>query len=730
MFGKRNDNQSPWYSRTKIDKTLGRKKTLIEVLHQKKSDRTHAKEAQIESVEGLKTAYHKTITVIQTFNQSYIIPIFRDFRSEQLKDMASDSDNIPDSNKKSRSYYSKNNELIASRIGLGFATAGFFYAPLSLLSIPCFLYLGYFITQDAIEDLVKKQKVTINTLLMTIVMTGTLLGTSALFSGSVLLNFIISLNFFLTKSSRDLIAKIRTESKGNIVDIFRQQAKTVWVVHDGIEVETPIEELQPGDVVVVHAGESIPVDGNIVSGLASIDQRMLTGESQPAEKGPSEPVFALTMVIAGQIQIEVEKAGEETTAAQIGEILNQTMTFKSEMQLWAEDIGNKSVLPTLAIYGTLFPMIGASSAWAILIAHPKHKMTVATYIGILSYLNLASRDGVLIKDAYVLELLNEIDTVVFDKTGTLTEEQPHIGQIYTCHAYTSNDVLTYAAAAEYKQTHPIATAILEEAASRELQIPEISDAAYKVGYGLTVEMGHQLVRVGSLRFIEEEIYTIPQEISQAERDCHEQGHSLVLVAVDDEIAGAIALEPTVRPEVKSIISGLRQRNIKSMYIISGDAEMPTKMLAKELGIEHYFAQVLPENKADLIEELQAEGKMVCYVGDGINDAIALKKAAVSISLRGASTVATDSAQAILMDGNLSKLCHLFDLAQEYNKNMKQTFMAVLMPHFAILACLFFLHSGIGTAVILSQLGLTVGVGNALRPRFRRPPTILSDKSEP
>ena len=710
---------------------LRTKKKLIELLTQKKSDRNQTlidaqreKEAQLVSVPRLKTFYHQGITVLQTFNQAYIIPNFRDLRGEQLKDMASDYENTLTSNNNKRLYDVINHELMVSIIGLGFATMGFLYAPLSLLSVPCFFYEGYFITQDAIKYLVKNHKVNIDTLIATSVITGALLGAS----GSVLLNFIISLNLFLVKWARVLIVKIRKESKGNIVDIFRQQAKTVWVVHDEIEVETPMEELQPGDIVVVHAGESIPVDGRIVFGLASIDQRVLTGESKPFDAEPGDTVFALTMVIAGEIHIEVEKAGQDTTAAQIGEILNQTITFKSDLQLWAEDISNKSVLPTLGVYGMLFPIIGVHSAWATLIAHPRYKTTIATYLSILSYLNLAAREGVLIKDAIILELLNDVDCFVFDKTGTLTEEQPHIGQIYTFHGYTSNNVLTYAAAAEYKQTHPIAMAILEEAASRDLQMPEIDHAAYKVGYGLTVKIGHQLIRVGSLRFIEEEVHTIPEEISEAQQRCHEQGHSLVVVAVDNEIAGAIALKPTVRPEVKSIINGLRQRNIKSMYIISGDHEIPTKMVAKELGIDHYFAQVLPENKAKIIEEIQAEGKMVCYVGDGINDAIALKKAAVSISLRGASTVATDSAQAILMDGNLGKLCYLFDLAQEYHKNMKQTFMAVLMPHLAIVGATLFLHSGIGTAVILSQLGLTSGVGNALRPRFRERPTILSEKN--
>lgn len=686
----------------------------------------------IENTKGLdaffsakiKTGYQGAKATILAFKEERLVPLFSDPRQAQLKELE-----LPAQNQQRPAgglRLTNTKDIKAAGAALGLATAGLIYAPLGILSIPIIIYGSYPIVKNSYNLLRKKREINMDTLVTVTMVAGLVFGTGFFFNGSLVPIWLLSMNVFLFTYSRRLLAQIRGDSRGKIIDIFSQQPSSAWLVSNGVEFEISVEKLQVGDVVAVHAGSVIPIDGHIIEGMASIDQRVLTGESQPAEKGPGEMVFALTVVMAGKIYVAVEKAGEETTAAQIGQILNNTLNFKTGMQLWAEALADKSVLPTLAATGLSIPILGPQSAWAILLAHPKYKTTVATYISILTYFNQASHHGLLIKDGQIFELLNEVDTVVFDKTGTLTEEQPHIGQVYTAGGYTEEQILTYAAAAEHRQSHPIAMAILKAAVSRELDIPPIHDAAYKVGYGLTVMLDDKMIRVGSIRFIEQQKMIIPATIREAQAHCHHQGYSLVLVAVDDEVAGAISLEPTVRPEAQTIIHGLRERGIKAMYIISGDHETPTKKLADELGIDQYFAETLPENKADLIEQLQNQGKTVCYVGDGINDAIALKKAAVSVSLRGASTVATDTAQAILMDGSLNKLCNLFDIAQSFDKNMRQTFMMVLAPHLICLGGVLFLHFGVVHAIVLSQFGLAVGVGNALRPKFKRSSSILSE----
>ena len=355
---------------------------------------------------------------------------------------------------------------------------------------------------------------------------------------------------------------------------------------------------------------------------------------------------------------------------------------------------------------------------AFLSSHPRYKSTIATYIGILYFLETASKNGVLVKDGRVFERLSTVDTIVFDKTGTLTEEQPHIGQFHLCLGYEENDILLYAAMAETKQTHPVARAILQEAASRQLHIPEIDEAAYTLGYGLIVRIGPRLLHVGSLRFIDMEGVSIPAEMRQVQETCHRQGYSLVFVAVDNSVAGAIELHTTVRPEARAVISGLRLRNLKSIYIISGDHAQPTEKLADLVGIDRYFAEVLPENKAKLIKQFQEEGKTVCYVGDGINDAIALKQADVSISLRGASTVATDTAQVILMDQSLRQLGYLFDLARNYDDNIKATLRLIFVPALLSAVGALWFNFGLLHSIVLNEIGFVMAVVNSVWPRMR------------
>jgi len=230
---------------------------------------------------------------------------------------------------------------------------------------------------------------------------------------------------------------------------------------------------------------------------------------------------------------------------------------------------------------------------------------------------------------------------------------------------------------------------------------------------MKIQVGTHIIRVGSTRFIEMEEITILMPIRESLTLSYNQGHSVILIAVDDKVIGAIELHATTRPEAKQIVEELRQRNIKSMYIISGDHEIPTRILAEELGINQYVAEALPESKAEIIEQLQAEGKFICYVGDGINDAIAMKKAQVSVSISGASTVAQETAQIILMGSNLNKLGRIFDLAQMFRAKMQSTHTAVLIPSVICIGGIFFLHFGFAHTILFEQVSLFGGLSRVM-----------------
>ncbi|NJP07968.1 MAG: heavy metal translocating P-type ATPase [Chloroflexaceae bacterium] len=633
------------------------------------------------------------------------LPFDSSVRRQQLTEMlsAEEKQRMIEANRE------RDQAIVIAFISFGFATAGqLLFWPLGLLSIPGILYVPRPIYQRT-YNLLKQGKVGVPTLF-------TLTALGCIVSGYF---WVASFGLLIVSLAFKYILQVTEETRYNLINVFQATPKFVWVLIDDQEIKTPIEEIAIGDVIVVHAGEAIPVDGSVISGMATVDQKFLTGEARPAEKESGDPVFASTVLLSGRISISVEKAGHDTTVARIGRVLNDTIDYKSSVQLRANTLADKTVLPTMVVSALALPLLGPMGALALMDSHFRYKLSFVVPLSLMNFLNIASQQGILIKDGRSLDLLSQVDTIVFDKTGTLTDEQPHIHAIHTYGAYHEDQVLTYAAAAEYRQTHPIAQAILEAAGQRNLTLPQIEDSAYKIGYGLTVHLASNLVQVGSYRFMEATDVSIPAELTQTQTACHELGHSLVLVAVDGAVVGAIELAPTIRPEARAIIQNLKQRpNIQSISIISGDQETPTRKLAQELGIDQYFAEILPEGKADIIQQLIDEGRFVCYVGDGINDSIALRKSHVSISLRGASTVATDTAQIIMMHGNLAGLPTVFDYAHDFYINTNVAFGLVLLPMFIGAGGVVFLGFGLFHTTILGVSGLMLGLGNSMVPAIK------------
>lgn len=583
-----------------------------------------------------------------------------------------------------------NRHLMVSAISAGLAgTGALIYAPLSMISVIGIMYTAFPVFKIGIKAVFKERRVRAE-ILDSIAIIATLL------CGYI---FIIALALTVYHSAHKLRIKTENKAKESLINIFGEQPGFVWILKDEVEIEIPFESLKTDDIVVVRAGEQVPADGLITKGMASIDQHVLTGEAQPAEKGIGERVFAATVVLSGRVQIQVTKTGKETVAAKIGEILKNTTDFTAFIESAGQKIADASVIPTLALSIGALPFVGVLGTVSLLCSCYLVNMRLVAPLSMLNFLQIASDDGILIKDGRSLQLLPQVDTVVFDKTGTLTMLQPCVRNIYLFENAEEETVLAYAAAAEYRQKHPIAAAILEEARKRKLTISTIDDAEYKIGYGISVTIDKKLIRVGSQRFVEMENIEPPAAFAAIQTACHERGCSIVCVAENDRLIGAIELEPAIRSEVKQIIRRLRKRNI-SFYIISGDHEKPTRMMAEKLGIEHYYSEVLPENKAELIEHLQACGKKVCFVGDGINDSIALKKANVSVSIRGASTVATDAAQIVLMDKTLKKLPDLFDISYEFQNNMKDTFFVMGSWVVFFIGGVFFVH----LRIISSQIG--------------------------
>lgn len=594
--------------------------------------------------------------------------------------------------------------LAISGAACALATAGAWVAPpLTLLALP---FLGASllpIVRSGLGALARRERMAVAVLDFT---SATIVVTVGHFA-------IISFGVMVYHASRKLLVMTEDHSLRAFADVFGERPQTVWRIGDGALVEIPLESAAVGDVVVVRAGQTIAVDGVVQQGLARIDQRCLTGESQPIDRAAGDEVLAMTQVVEGEIHIRITRAGQATIADQIAHMIRTTDDYKSSVLSRGERIIDRGAPFALGLSALMLVTRGPVGALAMICCAPGYQMRIGAPLSMINYLRAASGRGALVKDGRSLEELGAVDAVVFDKTGTLTEDRPTVAALRPAEGVDRDALLAWVAAAEHGQSHPIARAILAYAEQRGLPIDAPDHVAYDAGLGLRVRLGDDRIQVGSARLMQRLDVALPDDIRRAERD-DAAGSTFVFVARNGRYAGAIELAPTIRPEARAVIADLRARG-KALYIVSGDRAGPTRHLADALGIERVHAEQLPADKARIIEALRAQGQRTCFVGDGVNDAMALKVANVSISMSGASTAAVDSASIVLMDSDLTQLPALFDLADDMRGNLRRGELMTVAPGIAVAGGVAFLHWGIAAGVLMYNAALLVSVANGLAP---------------
>ncbi|MCW5212281.1 heavy metal translocating P-type ATPase, partial [Desulfobulbus sp. TB] len=613
----------------------------------------------------IKTFFKEVDDQYQRTVQERIDPLFGNAREEQMQELDADREQPEVSEEEKK----ENRRLAISAANLTFAGTSALLCPTALtVTFPISLYLGLHHYKAAYRSLIHEHRINI-ALVDSIGITIALLG-----------NFLLplALGIFLFTISRKMLARTKGSSQTKLINVFSKHPRSVWIQANNAEIEIPFEKLRTGDVFVVRAGEVIPADGIILEGAGAVDEHTLTGEAQAAEKENGEQVLASTVLLSGKIHVQAEKAGQETAAAKIGEMLNRTIGYKTSLESSTEQLVDRSTLPVLAISALAYPFAGTNGALAVLMSYPGYNMRIVAPLTTLNRINRLSEKTILIKDGTALERILDIDTVVFDKTGTLTLEQPTVDRLHPYNGFTEETLLTYAAAAEHRQTHPVARAILTAAEQHDIPLHNLEDTFCEVGYGVKGSFDGKVISIGSKRFMEMEKISVPDTLQCVLENAATHGHSVIMVAADKLMVGAIELRPTVREEVADVTAQLRKRGITT-YIVSGDHEYPTRALAEQLHIDHYVAETLPGQKAEIVAALRKEGKKVCFIGDGINDAPALKEADVSVSLRGATSAAVDTAQVILMDGSLSNLIDLFDASQDFAAAQKKNLLITTVP---------------------------------------------------
>jgi heavy metal translocating P-type ATPase len=462
-----------------------------------------------------------------------------------------------------------------------------------------------------------------------------------------------------------VVSRSVVTTRRSLRDLVVSADETAVRLEGDVRATVPATALRPGDVVVVRGPHRLPIDGTIVRGEALVNQQTMTGEALPVERASGDTVFAGTTVEHGELEIRVDRAGLDTAVGRIVAVIETAAAEKSDIQLYAERLAHRDVRRTLAL-GGLGAAVSRSidAGVAILVADYGMAARVGIPTAIVTSMKRASREGILMKGPRALEALARVNTVVFDKTGTLTSGTPRIVRVVTYrNGPTEDELLRLAAAAERGFRHPVARAVAAAAAARRLELPAVTKTRFSTGFGLDVEIEGRQVLVGSRRFMEAERVALTAAQSD-EASAHAVGAAPTFVAIDGRLAGALILQDSLRAEARDAVLALRAREMRNVIMLSGDHPEPTRVIAESLGVRHYYAEMLPQDKAALIRSLKAEGRVVAMVGDGANDALALNEADVGMAVPGGAELAVEAADVVILRGGLDRVVRAIDLSRE------------------------------------------------------------------
>ncbi|ANE86859.1 MULTISPECIES: heavy metal translocating P-type ATPase [Bacillus] len=518
-------------------------------------------------------------------------------------------------------------------------------------------------------------------------------------------------------------AKAKGRSSEAIKKLMGLQAKTATVVRDGTEIKILIEEVVAGDIVYVKPGEKIPVDGEIVEGKSAIDESMLTGESIPVDKSIGDVVIGSTINKNGFLKVKATKVGRDTALAQIIKVVEEAQGSKAPIQRVADQISGIFVpvvvviaIITFAVWmifvtpgdfgGALEKMI------AVLVIACPCALGLATPTSIMAGSGRSAEYGILFKGGEHLEATHRLDTVILDKTGTVTNGKPVLTDVMVADGFHEEEILRLVGAAEKNSEHPLAEAIVEGIKEKKIDIPSSETFEAIPGFGIeSVVEGKQLL-IGTRRLMKKFNIDI-EEVSKSMEELEREGKTAMLIAIDKEYAGIVAVADTVKDTSKAAIARLKKMGL-DVVMITGDNTQTAQAIAKQVGIDHVIAEVLPEGKAEEVKKLQANGKKVAMVGDGINDAPALATANIGMAIGTGTDVAMEAADITLIRGDLNSIADAIFMSKMTIRNIKQNlFWALAYNALGIpIAALGFLAPWVaGAAMAFSSVSVVL---NALR----------------
>jgi len=505
------------------------------------------------------------------------------------------------------------------------------------------------------------------------------------------------------------------------------------VTEDGDIQSVSVSELEQGDVILIRPGESTPADGEIIEGESTMDESMITGESKPVSKEAGEKVVSGTINGDGSLRVKLTAVGDETTLAGIMRLVEEAQQSKSRTQILADRAAGWLFYIALGVAAVTAVAWFIAIGWdvdilnrvtTVLVIACPHALGLAIPLVVAISTSIGASNGILVRDRVALESSRNLDVFVFDKTGTLTKGEFGLVEMISADEMNDDQALSIAAALERDSEHPIARAILAGAQNRDLDLPDAEEFSAIKGKGIKAKLEGDVYYVGSPRLLEEREAVMGEEIEDFYKRASEKGQTTVFLMRENKIVAAFALADQIRDVSFETINALHEQGYE-VAMMTGDNQAVAKAVADELGIDVYFAEVLPENKDEKIQSLQDEGKKVAMVGDGVNDAPALTRADVGIAIGSGTDVAIESAGIILVDNNPRDILRIIKLSKATYQKMVQNLIwatgynVIALPLAAgVLAPIGFLLPPAVGALIMSLSTVIVAINAQLLRRVR------------
>ena len=531
------------------------------------------------------------------------------------------------------------------------------------------------------------------------------------------------------------------KTRDSLRELVELSPEEATVRRGGDEVTVPVSELRVGDTVVVRPGEKIPADGVVTQGGTAVDESPITGESVPVDKEEGDEVYAGTLNESGYIELEVDTDPSDTTLARIIELVQAAGSKQTEKEKFVDNFAGyyTPIVVALAVLTAAVPPLALgwdALTWfvrglTLLVIACPCAFVISTPVTVASGVTSAAKNGVLIKGGSHLEAMGGVGAVAFDKTGTLTKGELTVTDTVLADGATEEDLLRHAAAVEERSEHPIGEAVVEAADDADVFIPSASDFENLAGKGVRATVEGTRYYAGKPALFEEMGFGFGDratdgggkavedrgvDIRKAVEEIQGQGKTVVVVGTEERLLGVLGVADEVRPEARAAVDNLHRMGVEPLVMLTGDNEGTARAVADELGVDEYRSELLPEQKVEAVEHLEAEHGDVAMVGDGVNDAPALAAATVGVAMGAAGTdTAIETADIALMGDDITKLPYLYGLAREANNVIRQNIWSSLGVKALLAVGVPFGYVTVAVAVVVGDMGMSLGVtGNAMR----------------